>query len=288
MTRCKGCGKKGLFLKLNARGLCMECAEKAQMAPKSGQIHLSINDVSENKENEALGHSDEIVACQFFIDKLVERGKDRSLFKIEHRASDYTSLVYDGVNDFLRVKITDNVSWISIALTNDDQKLHFDDPLFNSQKNKNQRHWRSDFNSIDQLPRYLEIAETACIPILLGTERLVTDKEKIIADYLYDSFLSCGAEPENMFFYTLAQEFELLYMCGAGNIRFKAFVKKPGGYLIIDRDYEAIKIKGEKGKYFFVELSELDCLKEKLIPLKIKRGKEMAKYYKEHYTNYVR
>lgn len=305
MPTCNACGKKGLFLKLNARGLCKECAEKAKEAPKSSQIALSfklsdekaeeatrqsrivlsINDLSENSK---LGHEDERRACQYFIDKLVERGKDASLFKIEHRSENYTSLIYDEFNDFIRIKITKNVSWISIALTDEDQQKHMNDPLFDHPEGKDRRHWISYFLTFDQLERYLEVAENACYSMPIGTERAVTNQEKVIADYLYDLFISCGAEPENMYYYLLAQEFEILYKCGAGSIRFKAYAKKQGGYLIMDNDYRTAKLKGEKNRIAFTELSELDCLKAKLIPIKIERGNEMAKYYKERYLKYVK
>lgn len=286
MATCKECGKKGLFLKLNARGLCPDCAEKAKAAPRSGQFTISIGGVNAGAEYASIGHGDEEAACQYFIDELVKRGKDKALFKIDHRAADYTSLVYDEFNDFIRIKMTDNVCWISLALTNDDQKAHMDDPLFSSQADKGKRHWRSDFDDIGQLERYLELAENACHSIPLGTPRDVTEKEKIIADYLYDLFIKCGAEPEYMYYYTLANEFELLYRCGAGAVRFKAYARKPGGYINIDRDFEAAKIKGEKYRFAFSELSELDCLAEKLIPIKINNGIEYEKYSKEHYTRY--
>ena len=292
MAQCKGCGKKGLFLKLNARGLCEDCAEKAKTAQKSGQIRISfdgINIVSgTDLNNTELGHESEKKALEYFVDRLSERGKDRSLFKIEHRASDYTTLVYDDFNDFIRIKITNNVSWISIALSNEDQKRYMNDPLFDHPEGKERRHWCSYFKTIDQLERYLDVAENACVSIGIGTDRSVTNQEKVIADYLYDLYIDCGAEPENMFFYTLAQEFEILYKCPAGSIRFKAYAKKQGGYLIIDNDFETAKIKGEKNRLAFTELSELDFLKNKLIPIKIKRGSEMAKYHKGRYANYVK
>lgn len=288
MARCKECGKKGLCLKLNARGLCEECAEKAKMAPRSGQIIITKGGINSGNEYVSIGHADETNACQFFVNKLVERGKDIALFKIEHRTPDYTSLVYDEYNDFIRIKITDKVSWISIALSNEDRNQYKDAPLFDSQENKGQRHWRSYFENIDQLQQYLELAENACVSIPLGTVRDVSEKEKAIADYIYDLFIDCGAEPENMFYYTLAHEFEIMYKCGAGNIRFKAYAKKSGGYILMDRDFESTKIKGENNRFLFKELPNLDCLKDELIPLKIARGNEMEEYYTENYNVYLK
>ncbi len=288
MARCRECGKKGLFLKLNARGLCEECAEKAKMASKSGQI-IFTDDIKNTDDNYAsIGHNDEVSACQFFIDRLVERGKEIEKFKIEHRASDYTSLVYDGYNDFIRIKLTDNVSWVSIALSREDQNKYMNDPLFDSQRNKNQRHWRSDLDSIDQLQQYVDMAENACISISLEEVRELTEKEKTVADYLYDLFVECGAKPKYIYYDTFSQELAILYKCINGRIKFKAYAKKPGGYIIMDHDFDSTKIKGEKHRFLFSELSELDCLKEKVIPLKIQSGDEMAKYYKDHYTRYVK
>lgn len=286
MARCKACGKTGLFLKLNARSLCEECTKKTQSVLKSGQITISIDGINTNDKNTSLGHEDEIAACQIFIDKLAECGIDTTLLKIEHRASNYTSLVYDEFNDFLRIEITEKTSWLSINLSNEDRKNYMNSPLFANQQNKNQLHWISYFSSLDQLSRYYEIAEHACISIPLGITRTITPAEKRIADYIFDLFVSCGADPDRLFFYTLSQEFEMLYNCEAGSIRFKAYKKKPGGYLIMDRDFEMAGIKGEKNRFSFLTLSELDCLKEKIIPLKIKHGREMSKYYKEHYVKY--
>ena len=291
MPQCKGCEKRGLFLKLNARGLCAECAAKAEMVPKSGQLNITIGGVNTANEYADLGHEREEAICQYFIDNLVDRGKDRALFKIEHRASDYTSLVYDEHNDLLRCKSTNNVSWVSLALTNEDQQKYMDDPLFSAQDNKGQRHWRSDFEAIDQLDRYLDMAENACEPIPIGCIRDITANEKIIADYIYDLFIDCGAEPENMFYYTLAHDFELLYKNDAGGIRFKSFAKKSGGYIIItDRIFERTKLnkKSKDRKFAFTELSDLDCLKEEYIPLKIEEGTHMASFYNERYLKYDR
>lgn len=284
MTVCSGCGKKGLFLKLNARGLCSDCAEKANT---SGQIVISAAGVNTRASYADLGHNAETDACQYFIDRLVERGKDRNLFKIDHRAADYTSLVYDEFNDFIRIKITNNVAWISIALSKEDREMYADDPLFYEQKNKNQRHWRSDFESIDQLCIYLDMAENACVSMGIGSPREATDQEKRIADYLFDLFMSCGAEPENMYYITYADEFELAYMMANTGIQFKAYAKKPGGYLRLD-NYMSTVLKGEKNKYPFADLAELDCLKAEVIPYKIDQGRKEDNNNKDRLRHYDR
>ena len=199
MAKCKECGRKGFFLRLNARGLCPECSEKALATPKSGQINFTTSGVAHRSPDIDIGHSDERLACQFFIDSLAERGKDISKFKIEHRSADYTSLVYDDLNDFIRIKMTDNVSWISIALSDDDRIAHENDPLFDLQKEKSRRHWRSSFRSINQLPLYLDMANNACVTHSIGYDRTLTDQEKKIADHLYDLYLNCGAQAEDMY-----------------------------------------------------------------------------------------
>ena len=289
MARCKGCGKKGLFLKLNARGLCEECAEKAKAVPKSGQIVFTTDGgVNGGAEFTDLGHEEEENACQYFINQLVMRGKEESLFKIEHRTPEYTSLVYDEYNDFIRIKITKNVSWISLSLSAEDQQRYMNSPLFEGQEKKSVRHWRSYFESVDDLHQYLNMAENACTNTLVGTVRDMSEREKVIADYLYDLFLKCGAEPENMYYCTYAHECELLYKYGSGGIRFKAYAKKQGGSIDLDPIFDEVGLKADKQRLPFVELSELDCFTEKLIPAKIQKGNEMAKYNHGLYRRYMK
>lgn len=286
MAKCKNCGKKGLFLKLNARGLCPECAAKADAAPKSGQIIIGFNDINIGQEDRAIGHNDEEEACQFFIDELVKRGKELSRFKIEHRSSDYTSLVFD-LDDFIRIKITDNVKWISLSLSMEDQQKFMNDPLFASQSNKQVRHWRSDFQSFDDLEKYVDLAEHACMPTTYNYDRDLTDKEKTVADYLMHLFIECGADPNKFYCHILSQEAELIYNSQFGDIRFKAYAKKAGGYIILDRDFSTAGIKADKNRLPFTELSDLDFLKEHLIPIKIEKGLD-SKYSCEmqYYAKY--
>lgn len=273
MAQCTGCGKKGLFLKLNARRLCEECAAKAKELQEVGALHISVDGVNPEAKYKDLGHADEMSVCQYFIDRLVERGKDARMFKVEHRSTDYTTLVYDESNDFLRVKMTDRVAWLSIALSDEDCQKYADDPLFYSQENKNQRHWKAYFESMDQLSQFVDMAEHACVPSIVGTPREAKDHERRVADYLYDLFISCGAEPENMFYITWADEFSLNYAC-AGGIQFKAYAKKPGGYLRMSFDEDIkLNLRSEKNKCFFDDLSDLDCLKDEMIPRIIEQGR---------------
>ena len=287
MAQCSGCGKKGLFLKLNARRLCEECAQKAQDANGFGEIRISVDGVSKASNKTDLGHADEVSICQYFIDRLVERGKDIEMFKIEHRSSDYTSLVYDERNDFLRVKMTENTAWLSIALSDEDCIKYADDPLFYDQKNKNQRHWKSYFESIEQLPIFVDMAYNACFTVGLGSARAVKDQERIVADYLYDLFVSCGAEEDRMYYITYSDEFELTYNTANMGIQFKAYAKKPGGYLRMDYDMQRI-IGWDDIKYPFSELTDLDCLKDEIIPRKIDYGRKAEQNNPDRLPRYQR
>ena len=75
-----------------------------------------------------------------------------------------------------------------------------------------------------------------------------------------------------------------------GHIRYKAYAKKPGGYIIIDKDCDSLSIIANNRRYNFTKLLELDFLKEKLIPLKIEKelddkySSEM-KYYAKYPIN---
>lgn len=286
MAKCVNCGKSGIFLKLNARGLCKECAEVAMNTTRSGQIVISLDGVNRGKDNASIGHKTEEDACQFFIDELVKRGKEKSRFSIEHRAQDYTSLLYD-LEDFIRIKMTDNVKWISLALSETDRQKYMESALFSVQRNKTQLHWRSDFDSFDSLKQYVDFAERACVPTTYNYNRALSDNEIAVADYLMRLFIECGAEPDKFYLQILSQEAELIYFSQFGNIRFKAYAKKQGGYIFTDRDFDSAKIKAEKGRLTFTQLSDLDFLKDKLIPIKIERGLD-SKYSSDmrYYAKY--
>jgi len=270
MATCKNCGKKGLFLHLNVRGLCADCAKLAQSVPSSTAITIGIDGINKGREYAGVGHMDEEQVCKYFIDELVKRGKERDKFKIEHRAQDYTSLVY-GLSDFMRVKVTSNVKWISIEIGTADREKYKDSPLFEKQTNKNEIHWKSYYDSDEDLKNYVDIAAGAFMAEVYGTVRELTDKEKEAADYLYDLFLECGATPDDFYLYILANEFELIFRSQYGSIRVKAYAKKKGGY-IIDNRFDEYKIDAANGKLAYVELNELDILKEKYIPSKIKKA----------------
>ena len=111
--------------------------------------------------------------------------------------------------------------------------------------------------------------------------------QRKVADYLYDLFISCGAEKDKMLFYTLSDEFELSYNTANTGIRFKAYAKKPGGYLRMDYDMQKM-IGYDDIKYPFSELSDLDCLKEKVIPYLIEWGRKSEKDNPDRLQRYQR
>lgn len=95
--------------------------------------------------------------CQLVIDML---DGDSSKFGIEHRTSDYTSLIYCD-NDFFRVKYTDRSKWISIRLAKEDRNEN--DERFVAQKNKGQLHWKANIHSIADIKLFEEELKNACV-----------------------------------------------------------------------------------------------------------------------------
>lgn len=77
------------------------------------------------------------------------------------RCDDYVSLVY-GTNDFVRVKATERVQWISIRMSFEDRKEWEDDPLFDSQKKKNRAHWKVKPASEDEIAELGNVLRNAC------------------------------------------------------------------------------------------------------------------------------
>lgn len=271
MAICTNCGKRVFLLKLNARGLCEECANKARARVPSGQIAIGCDGIRSNKGLESIGHEAEEKACKFFIENLAARGFDKEKFTIEHRAQDYTSLVYSELSDFLRIKITNSVKWLSIALCEEDREKYYNSPLFTAQKNKNQIHWKSYFDNEEDIERYLDLAANAPRDIFYGTRQTLTEKEKEVAEYLRCMFIECGADADDFYLYILKSEFELLYHSQFGSIRVKVFSRKKGGY-IIDSRISEYGFEDNDGRLSFSDISELSLLKDQYIPQKIKDG----------------
>ncbi|MCR4960569.1 MAG: hypothetical protein K6A74_03875 [Lachnospiraceae bacterium] len=286
MAKCLNCGKKSLFLKLNARGICEECAEKAKSIIPSNQIVIGFGVNKPDSSTASIGHNIEEKACQYFIDELVRRGKQKDKFSIEHRSQDYTSLIYDEV-DFIRIKMTSNVNWISISLSKSDRNDYETSDLFAAQKDKATRHWRSYFDSYDALNEYVDLAYRACIPAKYDYDRKMTDSEIAVANYIRQLFVDCGADPDRFYCLIYSADVSIMYNTRQGDIRFKAYARKPGGYIVADYDYKDLGIKFENDRISFASLGDLDFLKDKIIPYKIDRG--LNPTYSEdmgHYTKY--
>lgn len=288
MSKCKSCGKSGLFLFINSRGLCKDCAEKNKNLTSQIKIHIGLDDINTPKIGvEKLGHEDEERACEYFIDELVKKGRNRDKFKIEHRAQEYTSLVY-GLSDFIRIKITDNTKWISIFVSDEDKKKYENSPLFVKQIDKAAFHWKSYFESFDDLSKYIDLAFNAPVVEVYGTDRPLTEKENEVAEYLVNLFKECGANKDDFFLYILSNEYELIYHSQLGRVRVKVYGKKKGGY-ISDAKFSEYGIEVEKDRFSFIELSELDILKERFIPGVINRALVVDKYNSDmqYYKKYM-
>ena len=257
MAICKNCGKKGLFLKLNSRGLCSECADLMKATPSSGTMIISSNGVNEGNANKAVGHSDEESACNYLIDELVKAGFERDKFRIEHRAKDYTSLFY-ALEDIARIKITDNVKWITIPLCREDRNNPDISSLF-EEKTLSLGHCKSYFDSTDDLATYVKFLSALTPVEHYGTSRELTDSEKEALDYTFDYMISLGANPDCFYLYILTQEAELIYKSWHCTVRYKLYKKKKGGKIT----YRTIT--NSQNSDTFVELSDIKKHEEDII-----------------------
>ena len=195
----------------------------------------------------------EEAVCEFFISNLsVDR--DSTKFSIEHRTDAYTSLFY-GNNNFLRVKYTPDSKWLSFSLSNDDRKKYSDDPLFVTQVNKNQNHWRSVIASMDDLSKYIEIANNACYELKVCGDDPLSEAEQAVGDRLKEIMIKVGAQENHFKFRHLSDHAEICYI--HGRIRYKC-LKKKKSWIEIDTRYS--KKMGNISKFEFNDVSELDCM----------------------------
>lgn len=97
--------------------------------------------------------------CLFIADHV-----DVSMLGIEKRSNDYTSIIYGGMNDFLRFKYTSRTKWISLRLPISLQKENENNPLFSAQKNKRQLHWKASLSSLDDLEALKPFIIASCVP----------------------------------------------------------------------------------------------------------------------------
>ena len=77
------------------------------------------------------------IILNFLVDSV-----DISFIGIEKRSANYTSLVYGGLNDFLRFKYSSKSHWISLRLPALIRNDNINNPLFAAQKDKRQLHWK--------------------------------------------------------------------------------------------------------------------------------------------------
>lgn len=89
---------------------------------------------------------------------------DISMVGVEKRSNDYTSLIYGGLNDFLRFKYSPRTKWISLRLPAAIQKENMENTLFAAQKNKKQLHWKSSLSSLSDLEALKPYIIASCVP----------------------------------------------------------------------------------------------------------------------------
>ena len=77
-------------------------------------------------------------------------------------SSNYISIVCGEFNDFLRLKYADRSKWISIRLSPEDKAMNINNSLFESQKNKNQLHWKATIHSISDLDSFKDLIVRSC------------------------------------------------------------------------------------------------------------------------------
>ncbi len=278
MAICKNCGKKGLFLKLNSRGLCSECAELMKNVPSSGTIVIAPSGVNEDSTYKAIGHCDEEAACNYLIDELEKNGFDRDKLRIEHRAKDYTSLFY-ALQDIARIKITDKVKWISIPLREEDRNNPEISSFF-EEKTLGLGHCKSYFDSIDSLSTYVKFLSVLTPIEHFGTSRELTDNEKEAINYTHQYMVSLGANADCFYLYTLSQEVELIYKSWHCAVRYKLYKKKKGGRI----SYRTIT--NSHNSDVFVELSDITKHEKELVKTIQYANSDMFAYDMSDYIKY--
>lgn len=107
--------------------------------------------------------SDEEVLLEIIFSFLSD-SVEVSMLGIEKRSNDYTSVIYGGLNDFLRFKYTSRTKWISLRLPISIQKENINNPLFSLQKNKRQLHWKAALSSLDDLEKFKPFIIASCVP----------------------------------------------------------------------------------------------------------------------------
>ena len=79
--------------------------------------------------------------------------------KIYRRSDAYLTICNESGNDFCRLKATDRAKWFSIEVPSEYQN----DSLLADVKNKNQRHWKIQLQSLDDIVAYSDIIKAASL-----------------------------------------------------------------------------------------------------------------------------
>ena len=245
---------------------------------------------SENEEAPTWGEikDQEEAICQYFIDRM--ENKDLSLFSIEHRAEEYTSLVYKN-NDFFRVKYTPNSKWISIRVSESDREHYENDELFSIQKNKNQSHWKARIVDMDCLEQFVPLVDHACVELVdLGKTELDPISQNIY-NTLKKMLIECGADGKYIKYSYSKAQIRVQYISWQHEICFKVFKKKPNQLLLKE---ELIKknegcFSEKKNGYWiyeFRDVEELDVLKPFLEQLVIEaHDDDLKSWFIEHWED---
>ena len=128
-----------------------------------GAIGIGIDDrgqpyVRSQFRKELDANDDEMRIAEHFISAISAVNPDAPV-SLERRSENYLSLCL-GDNDFLRFKYTERAKWLSIDTSFLD--IEDDNPLFEAQKNKRQRHWRAKISDIADINKFDEYVIKAC------------------------------------------------------------------------------------------------------------------------------
>ena len=119
---------------------------------KNAEFSILVGRKEEPKLSES--YNQEVDILNNFIDAYLCDYKDK--ITIVSNTSDYTTLQYDEM-DLIRLKYSDKTKWITIFIAPSIKKEYIDNPLFNSQKNKNQLHWKSIISDKSDLSNFNDI-----------------------------------------------------------------------------------------------------------------------------------
>lgn len=184
MGACKRCGKKGLFLKLSAIGLCTDCQQRYNIEiPRENEIIKESLKIVQSSPN----LNTKISRCELIIDTLRKMKDFGGDFDVIHDIGCDTSVdemlsIYDNLCQILN-KIVNNVKTVvfeCIDSNGPSSKQNFID-YYNSDKAKYIRNETNDdiiFDISKSLPEILVEME----------EHLDIKKKKVGNKYLYNFF----------------------------------------------------------------------------------------------------